>query len=182
MNAAAIEMLISKGLSATDILDVARALEKKTDGTNAERQARFRAARKPRKSNAVTVTPVTPPNDNTLTPVEVSETNVSSPQPWTRPVAVPAQVWSDLLENRKRKRLPNTATAWKQFQNDVVKVAAQTGIPPPELIERCTAKGWGAIYDPREDGNGRNKQSSGGLSSTARAALDVFGSAPARQQ
>jgi len=60
LNAATIEILIAKGLSASDILDVARASEVKADRTNTERQARHRA----RKRNAVTVTPVTPsPND-----------------------------------------------------------------------------------------------------------------------
>lgn len=60
LNAATIEILIAKGLSASDILDVARASEVKADRTNAERQARHRAKRR----NAVTVTAVTPsPND-----------------------------------------------------------------------------------------------------------------------
>jgi hypothetical protein len=65
---------------------------------------------------------------------------------------VSLQVWTDLLKNRaKRKRLPNTDTAWKAFLDDLARVSLQTGIPPPQLIERCTAKGWGAIYDPRQD-------------------------------
>jgi 5-methylcytosine-specific restriction endonuclease McrA len=45
LNAATIETLIAKGLSATDLLDVARAMEKRSDNTNAERQARYRERR-----------------------------------------------------------------------------------------------------------------------------------------
>lgn len=122
----------------------------------------------------------TPPDTETDT--EETEPKGSSARPWALPQGVSLQVWTDLMTNRKRKRLPNTDTAWKKFQKDLAEVSKLTGIPPPKLIEQCTAKGWGAIYDPRErndgqqrtDGMGRH-QSSDGLSSTARAGLSVFG-------
>lgn len=109
-----------------------------------------------------------------------SVAKATSPRPWALPVGVSLQVWNDFKKNRAKKRLQNTDTAWKAFNDDLVRVSAQTGIPPPKLIEKCTAKGWGAIYDPRTERDertnpvGRN-QSSDGLSSTARAALQVFG-------
>jgi hypothetical protein len=182
LSAAVIRVLVSKGMSAEDILEVALASEARADPTNAQRQARFRAKRKAG-SNAVTVTPVTPPNErDILTPPEVSEAEASSPQPrpWALPVGVSLQVWNDFLSNRKRKRLGNTETAWKSFGDDLRRVSSQTGIPPPKLIEMCAAKGWGAIYDPRTDDGrrtdrmGRN-QPPDGLSSTARAGIAVFG-------
>jgi DNA-binding transcriptional regulator YhcF (GntR family) len=80
----------------------------------------------------------------------------TSPRPFDCPVGVSRQVWSDFMENRKRKRLGKTATAWKSFNDDLTRISAQTGIPPPILIERCTAKGWGAIYDPRDNRNERS--------------------------
>ena len=80
-----------------------------------------------------------------------SEPKGSSPRAWSLPVGVSLQVWTDFLTNRKRKRLPNTDTAWKAFNDDLHRVSSQTGIPPPKLIERCAAKGWGAIYDPRDN-------------------------------
>jgi uncharacterized protein YdaU (DUF1376 family) len=85
-----------------------------------------------------------------------SGTKVPSLRPWALPLGVNPQVWADLLTNRKRKRLPNTETAWKAFQEDLARVSVQTGIPPPKLIEQCTAKGWGAIYDPRDQRNERS--------------------------
>jgi hypothetical protein len=115
-------------------------------------------------------------------PVDVSEAEASShqPRPWALPVGVSLQVWTDLMTNRRKKRLPNTPTAWKKFQTDLAEMSAQTGIPPPKLIELCTAKGWGAIYDPRGEDERRpntlgRHQPADGLSSTARAALQVFG-------
>jgi hypothetical protein len=90
------------------------------------------------------------PETETETKTEVSEPKGSSPRAWALPVGVSLQVWTDLLANRKRKRLSNTPTAWKAFNDDLARVSNQTGIPPPRLIELCTAKGWGAIYDPRD--------------------------------
>jgi hypothetical protein len=64
------------------------------------------------------------------------------------PAGVSLQVWSDFLKNRQRKRLPNTDTAWKAFNDDLTRVTANTGLPPAELIEHAAAKGWGGIYEP----------------------------------
>lgn len=113
---------------------------------------------------------VTPPETETETESETdsSEPKGSSPRPWALPVGVSLQVWTDLLGNRKKKRLNNTPTAWKAFLDDLARVSIQTGIPPPKLIEMCAAKGWGAIYDPREQGNGQRG------TSKIRATLDLL--------
>lgn len=96
LNAATIEVLIAKGLTAADLLEVARATEVKADSTNAARQARHRAKKKA-ESNAVTVTE-TPPYEDTSTPrVSPVEPNGSTaprgradrgsriPEGWTPP-------------------------------------------------------------------------------------------------
>lgn len=137
------------------------------------------------------VTRDTPPNGSpkdinqtpSLPPAEVSEPIGSSPQsrPWSLPVGVSLQVWTDFLSNRKRKKAGNTPTAWTKFRNDLRRVSSQTGIPPPKLIEHAAASGWAGIYDPNEDkGHGRTNglgrhQPDDGLSPTTRAAMSVFG-------
>lgn len=78
-----------------------------------------------------------------------------------------ADTWADFLRNRKAKRLPNTATAHRKLESDLAEVSARTGWPPGEVFAACVAKGWGAIYDPRETTNDRPKQ----RSSTAREPL-----------
>lgn len=78
-----------------------------------------------------------------------------------------ADTWADFLRNRKAKRLPNTATARRKLESDLAEVSARTGWPPGEVFAACVAKGWGAIYDPRETTNDRPKQ----RPSTARAPL-----------
>jgi hypothetical protein len=84
---------------------------------------------------------------------------------------VSLQVWTDFLGNRKRKRLGNTPTAWKAFNDDLQRVAAQTGIPPPKLIEMCAAKGWGAIYDPRSQRDERSDNPTGDALARVQAAI-----------
>lgn len=59
--------------------------------------------------------------------------------------------WRDFLKNRKAKRLPNTATAHAKLVADLETWATRTGWPPGEVFAACVAKGWGAIYDPRDD-------------------------------
>jgi hypothetical protein len=174
LSAAVLDALVAAGATQeqlvaamkADIAERARAeaerLEKKREGNR---------TRQRRKRNAVSrdVTPVTrdkcdtPPNESILSPREASEAKASLPQPrpWSLPVGVSLQVWTDFLTNRKRKRFPNTPTAWKSFTDDLVRVSLQTGIPPPKLIEQCTAKGWGAIYDPRDNRNGGTQQGIG---------------------
>lgn len=57
------------------------------------------------------------------------------------------QVWSDFLDNRKAKRLKNTATAYKGFLEDIERNrTAQWS--PAKLLEHATKRGWGAIYPP----------------------------------
>lgn len=100
------------------------------------------------------------------------------------PVPVGKQTWLDFKKNRKTRRLSNTPSTYASLKRDLDRVSAETGIPPPALLEYAAEHGWGGIYDPRERSDGRNSlgrhQSTDGLSPTARAALAVFGEAPAR--
>lgn len=67
LNADALAFLEEKGMSLTDVIELARLMEKRFDSTNAVRQARHRAKRNG--SNGVTVTRYGSPNDiDILTP------------------------------------------------------------------------------------------------------------------
>ena len=92
------------------------------------------------------------------------------------PVGTDPQCWRDFLENRKRKRLGNTATAHRKLLADLARLSDDEW-PPPRLIEHAAAHGWGGIYDPREQRNGHmgRHQSANGISATVAAAIDVFG-------
>ena len=73
-------------------------------------------------------------------------------------------VWADFLKNRRAKRLPNTATAYRGFLADIAKLATGEW-PPGRLLEHAVMKGWGAIYAPDElkgTANGKDIRTGGG--------------------
>lgn len=180
LSSAVLDALIASGCTREQLAAAMRAdiaereaaeqakLEAKREG-NRNRQKRKRDNDRNAKSRVTGVTerdtrdapPCGSPKDiyqtPSLPPAQVSEPNGSSPEPrpWALPAGVSLRVWEDFKSNRKRKKLGNTDTAWKAFSDDLKRVSAQTGIPPPKLIEQCTAKGWGAIYDPRDQRNER---------------------------
>ena len=91
-------------------------------------------------------------------------------------------IWRDFLENRRRKRLPNTATAHAKLIRDVMALVDDDW-PPGRVLEAATARGWGAIYpaikDEDDDGRRRpnhgmagHRGSASGLGRTMDAALD----------
>lgn len=151
-NVAMLEAMQAEGLDLDACIRVLKAGERRPDPTAAERMRNMRARKKAAPVTQRNVTR-TPPNDIDILTPEVSEPIGSSPQPWACPVGVDPQIWSDFLTNRKRKRFPNTPSAWKGFTDDLKRVASETGIPPPKLIEHAAAKGWGGIYDPRDNAN-----------------------------
>lgn len=181
MNLETMRLLVAKGLSAADLLEVAETMAVRVDRTAAERQARHRAKVKA-ESEVVTVTrDVT---RDTVTDPALSPSpneNNSNPHPHTHPDNTPrargadqfprpewasTQLWADLKANRKAKRLPNTATAHAKFLRDIAALETDEW-PPGRLLEAIVARGWAAAYDPREIANVRPIQ----RSQSARPAL-----------
>lgn len=62
-----------------------------------------------------------------------------------KPAWAEAQVWSDFLANRRRKKLANTPTAHKAFLDDIARLTDDAW-PPGRLLSVATGKGHGAIY------------------------------------
>lgn len=95
-----------------------------------------------------------PPDPQKLIPIRgVNITRAREAGPFPRPDWADPQHWIDFLANRKRKSLPNTATAHKRFLADIEKWTDDEW-PPWRLLEHAAAKGWAAIYNPRESDNG----------------------------
>lgn len=142
-----------------------------TSDNSAERVAKHRAKKKketgPCNAGNADVTLHNAPYTETDT--DISEAKASSPRPWALPAGVSLQTWTDFLTNRKRKKLVNTPSTWKTFQDDLSRICVETGIPPPKLIELCTGKGWGGIYDPREGRHDRPIQNHPGIGKTSAA-------------
>jgi hypothetical protein len=156
LNAATIEILLAKGLSGADILEVARATEVKADRTNAERQARHRARRK---SNTVTVTGA-PPNEVSSNPRDPSEPKGSSGsrrQPFAPPTGVPEPIWSDFLASPKRRKAGMNATAYSGIVHSLNNLA-EHGFPPGDMIKLAVERGWTTVKLEwvQEQANGRS--------------------------
>lgn len=97
--------------------------------------------------------PLDPPIDRTHTPgvspiVETPRAAAFPKPDWAEP-----QAWADFLTNRKRKRLPNTASAYAGFLADIERLTDNEW-PPGRLLKHAATKGWGGIYDPRDGRNG----------------------------
>ncbi|GGN49491.1 hypothetical protein GCM10011349_20160 [Novosphingobium indicum] len=103
-----------------------------------------------------------PPNENNSNPPTHTHPECESPRtrkadPFPRPEWADPAVWSDLLKNRKSKRLTNTATAHTKFIRDLMAMVDDEW-PPGRLLEAIVARGWGGAYDPRETRNDRQSQ------------------------
>lgn len=156
LSAAAIRLLADKGLSGTDIAEVAEACEPaRTSG--AARQKRYRERLRNERDVTGDVTP--PPNDIYSNPPVLSPKASPSPKErgaFPKPDWADDGIWRDFLVNRKRKGLPNTATAHRKLLADIARLA-DVNWPPGRLLEAATARGWGAIYESvKDEGNGRS--------------------------
>ena len=172
LNAATLEILIAKGLSASDLLDVARAMEStKTKSKAAIRQARYRERKEAESvTNDVTCDVTNPPNDIYSNP-HPSVTKVTLDHSVKRgreakpfdvcPDGVDAAHWRDFLANRRAKRLPNTETAYRGVLRKLAKLTNDEW-PPGRLMQAIVEKGWASIHDPRNEQefqNGHVRQS-----------------------
>lgn len=160
LNAAMIQALVEKGLSAQDILDIAKASEVKLDRTAADRQARYRE-RKKGKRNAVT-SRRDPPIEKDHTPPDVSPNGENQDGVCARdsdwieiPDWVPVKPWNGYLEMRKDKRAWPTAYAVELIVSDLRKWRAK-GHDPGAILNTSTVSKWTGIFEPKGGPNGQH--------------------------
>lgn len=122
-----------------------RAENEKKPNENSETE---QASLKPASSEAQAIRATT----RSQKPEVKSEPNGSGKGGWSNPpVPVDDQVWQDFRSNRKRKRLPETATAYKRLIDDLARIAPLAGMSESDLLTECTAMGWGGIYQPKRE-------------------------------
>ena len=107
--------------------------------------------------------PGTPGVTPTNTPAIPQERKKTSSSPFTRtpalnaypmPDGVDPQAWADFLAARKRKRLPNTASAHKTLMDDLARHATDDW-PIPRLVAFAAGKGWASVRNPEGIHDGR---------------------------
>jgi len=170
LNTAQLEFLAARGMSLADAIELSRLGDVRKDPTAAERKRRQRereaearvaqgderdmSRRDVARDNAPfpAPSPSFPPDPQT-NPAPTHTHGGDIPRArkadFPKPDWADAQVWADFLANRKRKRLANTATAHKRFLADIAALADEEW-PPGRLLEHAVARGWGAIFDPRD--------------------------------
>lgn len=170
--AVAVKHLIAAGVSGDDLVRAIAEMEAEmappdTRSAGARRQQRYRdrIAERNEASQSVTrdasVTPPLPLDKKTQTqkinphPEGVCIAPARKADPFPMPAGVDPQHWADFLQNRKRKRLPNTATAHEKLIRDLARWSDDEW-PPGRILEHAAARGWAGIYDPRQDQDHRN--------------------------
>lgn len=180
--------------------ETAARLEKKRKGSR-DRQARKRERDSNAESRvtAVTERDVPAPNErDILTPthVEKPEAKASVKKPevddekrraitsclraaFPPPPDVETLIWTDFVNSPKRKKAGMSQTVYRGICNNLA-LLAEHGFPPGEMIALAAERGWTTVKlewvqnDRRSNALGRH-QPADGLSSTARAAIAVFG-------
>jgi hypothetical protein len=97
------------------------------------------------------------------------------------PIGVADEVWRDFLASPKRRKAGMSKTAYAGICNNLAKLA-EHGFPPGEMLALAVERGWVTVKlewvmndNERRPNTMARHQPADGLSSTARAALQVFG-------
>ena len=121
--------------------------------------------------------PPTPPNSIGIIAKAITPSRGREAKPFdVIPDGVDPAHWRDFLANRKAKRLPNTETAYRGVLRKLSALVDEDW-PPGRLIEAIVEKGWGGIYDPREEqelSNGHARQSNSQPKYKPSAALALY--------
>lgn len=118
----------------------ARQMQSDKDETNAQRQQRYRDARKQpvMDSNALRNAPVTGIDTEEDTDTEVDKKNTSAIAP---PEGVSLSVWQDFKALRKTKKAAITQTAINKIRAQ----AAKAGVTLQVALETCCERGWASF-------------------------------------
>jgi len=119
-------------------------------------------------------TPDTVSPNTSYTHQDTSKDNKALPD-W-----IPLDAWNGWIEMRKQIKKPPSERAISMAIKKLETLAEQ-GHDPAKVLDQSTMSSWTDLYPVKKDTNlngkrAYNAQSNDGLSSTARAALSVFGS------
>jgi hypothetical protein len=164
LNAAMIQAMVDKGLSAQDIADIAKASEAKVDRTAAERQARYREKKRTRR-NAVT-SRRDPPIEKDHTPgSEISPDGETQNETCVRdadwpelPDWLPPKPWNAFLAMRREKRKWPTPDAVELMVGKLERWRAM-GHDPTAILNTSTENSWTGIFEPKASSNDRSPHS-----------------------
>jgi hypothetical protein len=92
-----------------------------------------------------------------LRTIKSSEAKASSPRAkFPAPPGVSDEQWVPFCAQRKK---PHNERSYLLLCNKLLKVSAETGWPPGDLIDLATERGWETVFAPRNFDNDRSKPS-----------------------
>jgi hypothetical protein len=149
VNAETISVLLAKGLTGDDILEVARAMEVVAPKSSAAiRQKRYRDNKRDVTRD---VTPSPNERDN-LTPTRVEKPSAKAEvKKFPEPEGISPEQWQAF---RKQRKKPLNERSYTLVCNKLTELA-EAGWPPGEMIDLAIERGWETVFAPRNFGNER---------------------------
>lgn len=160
-NAAALKIMLEKGLSLGDVCEIAAAIEGPRDTASEKRRAWDRE-RKREKREAERLSggmsggnpPDPSPNEiDILTPTRIEKTEPKgSSKKFPEPSGVTSEQWQAFRRQRKK---PINERSYTLLCNKLTELA-EAGWPPGEMIDLAIERGWETVFAPRTFGNERS--------------------------
>lgn len=160
LNATALRIMVEKGLTASDILEVVEAMEVRKDRTGAERQQRLRDRRAAERDDVTRdVTrdiapplldkkeiPPTPPKEKINHSPRVCSALTRKAGGFGPPEGVEIDAWNAFAGQRRKviTRIAYDAICKKLTQS------AEAGWPPGEMVATAIERGWETVFVPTE--------------------------------
>jgi hypothetical protein len=164
LNAAALKLMMEKGLTLGDVVEIAEANEARPSAA-AVRQKRYRDSKRNERDVTRDVT-VSPNDRDILTPSNPEKHEPKgSVKKFGPPDGVSAETWSDFLLSPKRRKAGMSRTAYSGIRNNLA-LLAEHGFPPGEMIALAVERGWTTVKlewvlnDQRSARNDRNNSPS----------------------
>lgn len=166
-NAATLKLMLEKGLTLGDVVEIAFANQEKTDTAAERRRAWDRDRKRQKREEEREMSggmsggnpPDPAPNDiDNLTPTQVTPIEPIGSKPRGRfpaPDGVSAEQWTDFLAVRRSKRAGRmTETGYSRLCAKLSKLA-EDGWPPGEMVGLAVERGWTSVFAPKDFGNER---------------------------
>lgn len=181
-----VAMELARAKVAEEAIDQRRSKDRERQQAHRRNVTSRYAADVTQEASPLSSPPKVPPDPQKITPPLTPQPTTGEKrarEPFPRPEWADPQVWADLLANRRKKNLANTASAHRKLLADIDRLT-DADWPPGRVLEAAVSRGWGAIYagckdddDGRTNGKpmGGHQPGSEGLGVTARAAIAVFG-------
>lgn len=157
LNAAALRLMADKGLSLADVVEIAAAMEVRTDRTAAERKRRQREREADAAQSHRDITRDTPlslsPNENNSNPHTHTpeEKPCARKGPFVLPGHIPTDEWNGFVEMRRRIRKPMTDHAKHLAVLELDKLA-RDGWPPGPVLNHSTMNSYQGLFAPKDQG------------------------------